>query len=628
MKKNHFTTTVLRNIIVSHILILVVFVSLWLCAVHQFYGFVKNQDKITYRNFLDIVSSGIDKEILIAEHAAVMTAFSSSMDRLLSTSSYSNRDITQIMNLKEQLSDSMQNQTAIVNAMVYFPNLDYIVGYNTTATTPTYYITYIESLGITYDDWIDFLQSKQTSGYYLMQTDATPILYYVYFVPVQNRSDKALILFQIADSVIDLAKTTTPESEALNLEVISYNQETIVPYAGDGENVQIIEKKSLDTGWIYRGYIKNDSFKTYLNHVNPLLLGGIIASTLICAMALYFTLRTQYQPIRSIVKELERLAPISHQKKDEYSYIAASLEKMVQDQKEAQAEIEKQGEQLKQVYFRYLFSGKYKSGSVGEDPLSLFGLQFVRQGFYLASFRILPQTASTAPSPLTEQLHLVGPDGEIVGVRVADDGSRSLYLLNYPMNHEEYVQQKLFSFLNRYLDTGCRICVLLSDFHCGEETIYEAYKELAEMEKLYSSPERSAGVYTYVAYKSEKRQAQIKQQIMEYIQTHYDDINLNVDEVCRAVNKSPSSVSKILKESGDEGVLYHINYTRIQQAKRIFAEEKGNVAVKDVMLRVGFENQNRFTRLFKKFEGMTPGEYCKSCADDFNKNYLQNPEKL
>lgn len=624
MKKVHFTTTVLRNIIVSHILILVVFVSLWLCAVYQFYGFVKNQNRTTYKNFLDLVSAGIDKEIVVAEHAAVMTAFSTSMDRLLSSSSYSNRDITQVMNLKDQLSDSMQNQTTIVNAMVYFPDFDYIVGYNTTAITQTYYITYIESLGITYDAWIEFLQSKQTSGYYLMQTDTTPILYYVYFVPVQKHSNKALILFQIADSVIELAETTTPESEALSLEVISFNQETIVPYTGDGEDVQIIETKSVDTGWIYRGYIKNDSFTIYLNHVNPLLLGGILTSTLICATALYFTLRTQYQPIRSIVKELERLVPISHQKKDEYSYIAASLEKMVQDQKEAQFEIEKQGEQLKQVYFRYLFSGKYKSGSLGEDLLSLFGLQFVKQGFYLASFRTLPQTSTATVSPLTERLQFADPDGEILGIRVADDGSRSLYLLNYPMNHEEYVQQKLFSFLNQCLDTGCRICVLLSDFHCGEESIYEAYKELTEMEKSYTSQDKPAGVYTYVAYKSEKKQTQIKQRIMEYIQAHYDDINLNVDEVCRAVNKSPSSVSKILKDSGDEGVLYHINYTRIQQAKRIFAEEKGNIAVKDVMLRVGFENQNRFTRLFKKFEGMTPGEYCKDCTNNLNKNYLQN----
>lgn len=628
LKKIHFAKTVLRNIIVSHILILVVFVSLWVSAVYQFYSFVKNQSEITSRNFLDVVSASVDKEILIAEHAAVITAFSDSMDRLLVCSSASERDIIQVMNLKEQLADAMQNQTSITNGMVYFPYLDYIVAYNTTATTQTYYRTYIQSLGISYEDWIDFLQSKTTSGYYLMPTNTASILYYLYFVPIQNHNGKALILFQIADSVMEPAKNPDFSSEISGLEILSHNREVVVPYTGTEEGVQVIEAKSPDTGWIYRSYIRNDGFNIYLNQVMPLLLGGLIASTLICATALYFTLRTQYKPIRSIVKELERLALIPHQKKDEYDYIAASMEKMVRNQREAQAEIEKQGAQLKQVYFRYLFSGKYKSTASNEENLAIFGLQFVKRGFYLASFRILQQDRIPETPLFAELQHFSGSKAEITGIRVMDEDRHSLYLLDYPMNHEEYVREVLFSFLSRCVEAGCQAVVLLSDFHCGEETIYEAYKEIGEMERAPLQQNKPAGVYTYSFYRLEKKQTQIKQKIMEYIQAHYDDVNLNVDEVCRAVNKSPSFVNKMLKESGEEGVLYHINHTRIQQAKRIFAEENGNISVKEVMLRVGLENQNRFTRLFKKFEGMTPGEYGKRCCSELDKNYLQNPEKL
>lgn len=628
MKKAHFTKTVLRNIIISHILILVVFVNLWFLAVYQFYEFEKNENRITYQQFLDVVSSEIDKKILIAEHAAIVTAFSSSMDHLLNRFSYSDLDITQVMNLKDLLADYMQNQTAIVNGMVYFSDYDYIVSYTTSATTPIYYRTYIKELNISYGDWIEFMQSKQTNGYYLMQTDTASILYYLYFVPMQNQRSQALILFQITDSVIEPAKMSAPESEYVNLEVISHNQEVIVPYTGDEKGVQIIETISADTGWTYRCYIKNDGFNAYLNRANLLLLVGILASTMICAASLYLTLRTTYQPIRSIIKKLDSLPWSPHQRKDEYGYITASLDKMIQDQQEAQAEIEAQNQQLRLIYFRYLFSGKYKSSPGSEKHLSVFGLQFVKQGFYLASFTLLQPDSVQVPPPLTERQHFAGPDGEIVGIQVTKDSSRALYLLNCSTDQEETVKQTLLSFLNLHTEAGCRIRVLLSDFHCGEESIYEAYKELNKMEKLYASQNKPAGVYTHAAYQSEKKLLQVKQQIMEYIQEHYSDVNLNVDEVCRAVNKSPSSVGKLLKEGGEEGVLYHINYTRIQQAKRIFAEEKDAVSVKDVMLRVGFENQNRFTRLFKKYEGLTPGEYRREISGETDENYLQNPEKL
>ena len=34
-----------------------------------------------------------------------------------------------------------------------------------------------------------------------------------------------------------------------------------------------------------------------------------------------------------------------------------------------------------------------------------------------------------------------------------------------------------------------------------------------------------------------------------------------------------------------------------------------NIIIKDVAARVGFENINTFFRVFKQFEGVTPGQY-------------------
>ena len=46
---------------------------------------------------------------------------------------------------------------------------------------------------------------------------------------------------------------------------------------------------------------------------------------------------------------------------------------------------------------------------------------------------------------------------------------------------------------------------------------------------------------------------------------------------------------------------------RIQAAKELLADP--NIVIKDVAARVGFENINTFFRVFKQFEGVTPGQY-------------------
>ena len=51
----------------------------------------------------------------------------------------------------------------------------------------------------------------------------------------------------------------------------------------------------------------------------------------------------------------------------------------------------------------------------------------------------------------------------------------------------------------------------------------------------------------------------------------------------------------------------YINYSRIERAKKILENEDLNIL--EVSVEVGFSNYNGFIRNFKKFTGMTPGQY-------------------
>lgn len=59
-----------------------------------------------------------------------------------------------------------------------------------------------------------------------------------------------------------------------------------------------------------------------------------------------------------------------------------------------------------------------------------------------------------------------------------------------------------------------------------------------------------------------------------------------------------------------DGVLNYINRTRIEAAKEIL--KNSSVRIEDVAAEVGILNANTFIRLFKKYEGVTPGAFKKA----------------
>jgi YesN/AraC family two-component response regulator len=60
------------------------------------------------------------------------------------------------------------------------------------------------------------------------------------------------------------------------------------------------------------------------------------------------------------------------------------------------------------------------------------------------------------------------------------------------------------------------------------------------------------------------------------------------------------------KETGST-VIDFINKHRIDEAKRLLLVGAGDL--RDIALRVGFEDVNYFSRVFKKYEGVAPSKF-------------------
>ena len=91
-----------------------------------------------------------------------------------------------------------------------------------------------------------------------------------------------------------------------------------------------------------------------------------------------------------------------------------------------------------------------------------------------------------------------------------------------------------------------------------------------------------------------------------YIDGNYGR-DLSLDEVSKAVDISPYYFSKLFKEETGENFIEYLTKVRISRAKELLTDP--NVSIKEVCASSGYSDPNYFSRIFKKYEGVTPSEY-------------------
>lgn len=82
---------------------------------------------------------------------------------------------------------------------------------------------------------------------------------------------------------------------------------------------------------------------------------------------------------------------------------------------------------------------------------------------------------------------------------------------------------------------------------------------------------------------------------------------ISLDEVSRMVDISPYYFSKLFKQEVGENFIEYVTRTRINHARRLLEDPR--YSIKEVCAMSGYSDPNYFSRIFKKYEGMTPSEY-------------------
>lgn len=95
-------------------------------------------------------------------------------------------------------------------------------------------------------------------------------------------------------------------------------------------------------------------------------------------------------------------------------------------------------------------------------------------------------------------------------------------------------------------------------------------------------------------------------QLIVYINMHYKE-NLTLDQLSAVCYLSPSYISKVFKKHLNTNFIDYLSSVRIKVAKRLMKNPA--LSMKEISAEIGYIDANYFTRVFKKYEGVTPSEY-------------------
>ncbi|UJF34293.1 helix-turn-helix domain-containing protein [Paenibacillus hexagrammi] len=98
--------------------------------------------------------------------------------------------------------------------------------------------------------------------------------------------------------------------------------------------------------------------------------------------------------------------------------------------------------------------------------------------------------------------------------------------------------------------------------------------------------------------------------IKTYIEQHYSDSNLSLNQISEQFQLSPPYFSTLFKEINGEKFIDYLTRIRMDHAKLLLRSSE--TSIQDIAISVGYVHSFSFIRVFKKLEGMTPGEYRKN----------------
>lgn len=136
-----------------------------------------------------------------------------------------------------------------------------------------------------------------------------------------------------------------------------------------------------------------------------------------------------------------------------------------------------------------------------------------------------------------------------------------------------------------------------------KDVLKKTYTAYDMREKIYGLIEEICTMTDQVKENPNER----GEKIIQYIKEHYSDADLNVATIADKFDLNASYLSRLFKEQVGDNLLSYMNRYRVEKAKELL-QNTTKTLIK-IAEETGFLNTAALTRAFKKYEGITPGQY-------------------
>ena len=113
-------------------------------------------------------------------------------------------------------------------------------------------------------------------------------------------------------------------------------------------------------------------------------------------------------------------------------------------------------------------------------------------------------------------------------------------------------------------------------------------------------------IFTESLFFYSDKDSQIIRGATEYIATHFSE-EITLSDVADYIHLNPSYLSTVFKQVTGRSFKDHLNHVRIQEAQRLLSHT--SYSILEISLACGFSDQSYFTKVFRKYTGLTPKQF-------------------
>ncbi|WP_276356549.1 response regulator [Cohnella caldifontis] len=107
----------------------------------------------------------------------------------------------------------------------------------------------------------------------------------------------------------------------------------------------------------------------------------------------------------------------------------------------------------------------------------------------------------------------------------------------------------------------------------------------------------------------DERQLSLVEEMKAYVKEHFPDDTMTVGDIAAHLNYTSAYVCMLFKKATGMTLNHYINLYRLRAAKELLRDP--SLKLFEIATRVGYSNENYFSKVFKKYENMPPSEYAR-----------------